>query len=227
VNDTFGVILGFVLSLTILSYLLLDDNILFRFGANVLVGVSAGYLLAVLCKKVLWDQYLAHPTLTLGNIFGLFLLTVLTLLMLSRVLPRGSGLAAVPMAFLVGVGAAVVVGGALTGTFLPQAAAAAQTNLLAYDPNADILTNLFNMAENWFVLAGTLATLAYFHFGARPRGGATVGQSSFIRPIAIFGKGVLMITLGVLYSGALLSALAILVERMYSLVLVVNLWLGG
>jgi hypothetical protein len=210
-----GMLLGFFFTIAILSYLLLDDNLLFRLGAYALVGVSAGYLMAVMVSSVLLNQYLL-PIATSGNVVLLIILILMGVLLAARVLPRGSSFALVPMAFLVGVGAAVVVGGALTGTFLPQAVAAAEPSLLPADSagNLDFLT----MLENWCVLIGTLTTLAYFHFSARPRGGADPVPPPGIAQVAQVGKIFLSITLGALYAGALLSALAILVERIYFLI---------
>jgi hypothetical protein len=217
-----GMLLGFFLTIAILSYLLLDDNLLFRLGAYVLVGVSAGYLMAVMMSSVLFDQYLSplFYNFTLDKIPVLLILLVLGLLLLARMDPRGSGMAFIPMAFLVGVGAAVVVGGSLTGTFLPQALAAAEPSLLPADP--------WSMLENWCVLLGTLTTLAYFHFGAKPRGGADPTAPPVIGPVMQVGKVFLSLTLGALYAGALLSALSLLVERIYFLIqTVVLLVIGG
>jgi hypothetical protein len=210
-----GMALGFFFTVAILSYLILDDNLLFRLGAYCLVGISAGYLFAVMVKSVVIDQYL-DPLLS-TNIPMLILLMILGIPLLFRLNPHGSSLAFLPMAMLVGVGAAVVVGGSLTGTFLPQAVAAAEPSLLSPD--------LGSMLENWFVLLGTLATLAYFHFGARARGGAKPVPPPGVATIATIGKGFLAIALGALYAGALLSALAILVERVYSLVQTVMIFL--
>ena len=216
-----GMLLGFFLTVAILSYLLLDDNLLFRLGAYCLVGVSAGYLMAVMMSSVLFDQYLSplFYDFSLGKIPFLLLLLVLGLLLLARLDPRGSAMAFLPMAYLVGVGAAVVVGGSLTGTFLPQAVAAAEPSLLTTDPWSTI--------ENWCVLLGTLTTLAYFHFGARPRGGAAPAPPALLSPVMQVGKVFLSITLGALYAGALLSALSILVERIYFLIQTVVLFVIG
>jgi hypothetical protein len=225
--DVAGLLVGFFLTIMILSYFLLDDNLLFRLGAHLLVGVSAGYLLAIMFKRVLFDQYLAElPRLSLGQIPALILLVALSILLILRVLPRGSMLAQLPMAFLVGVGAAIVVGGALTGTLLPQAVAAAEPSLLPFDTGFGF-DQILTMVENWMVLFGTVASLAYFHFGAQAQGGNRAIQSGLIRPIALVGKGVIMITLGALYAGALLSTLAVMSERVYALVQAIFLVSGG
>jgi hypothetical protein len=221
-----GMALGFFFTVAILSYLLLDDNLLFRLGAYTLVGVSAGYLMAVMLSSVMLNQYLI-PLLgkPLQNLPILIILLVLGSMLFGRMDPRGSSLALLPMAFLVGVGAAVVVGGSLTGTFLPQAVAAAEPSLLPADAAGNL--DLLAMLENWFVLIGTLTTLAYFHFSARPRGGAEPVPPAGIAQIAQVGKYFLAITLGALYAGALLSALAILVERIYFLIQTLILFSTG
>jgi hypothetical protein len=222
-----GMALGFFLTISILSYLLLDDNMLFRLGAYCLVGVSAGYLMAVMLSSVLVDQYL-HPLVydfALGKLPIILLLLVLGILLAMRMDPRGSSLAFIPMAFLVGVGAAVVVGGSLTGTFIPQAVAAAEPSLFPSDGAGGL--DLWSMLENWCVLLGTLTTLAYFHFGARPQGGAAPARPPVISQIAQVGKVFLSITLGALYAGALVSALSILVERIYFLIQTVLLFVIG
>jgi len=222
-----GMALGFFFTVAILSYLLLDDNLLFRLGAYCLVGVSAGYLMAVMLSSVLLEQYLNPLILgfSLEKIPTLLLLLVLGLLLLARMDPRGSSLAFIPMAFLVGVGAAVVVGGSLTGTFIPQAVATAEPSLFPSNSSGGL--DPWAMLENWCVLLGTLTTLAYFHFGARPRGGAEPVRPPIIAQIASVGKVFLALTLGALYAGALLSALSILVERIYFLIQTVVIFVIG
>jgi hypothetical protein len=103
--------------------------------------------------------------------------------------------------------------------------AAAESNLIPSDQNGSI--DVFSMLENWFVLLGTLTTLAYFHFGARPRGGAAPAAPPVIAQIAQVGKGFLALTLGALYAGALISALSILVERIYFLIQTVVIFVIG
>jgi hypothetical protein len=222
-----GMLLGFFFTVAILSYLLLDDNLLFRLGAYCLVGVSAGYLMAVMLSSVLLDQYLdpLFRNFTLDKLPTMILLLVLGLLLLARMDPRGSSLAFMPMAFLVGVGAAVVVGGSLTGTFLPQAVAAATPSLLPGDSTGAL--DAWSMLENWCVLLGTLTTLAYFHFGARARGGSESSALPVIGTVAQVGKAFLSLTLGALYAGALLASLSILVERVYFLIQTVILVTAG
>ncbi|MFN2297269.1 MAG: hypothetical protein ACK2UB_00365 [Anaerolineales bacterium] len=218
-----GMALGFFFTIAILSYLLFDDNLLFRLGAYCLVGVSAGYLMAVMLSSVVVDQYISPLTADWKhNIPTILLLLVLTVLLGMRLDPRGSSLAFLPLAFLVGVGAAVVVGGSLTGTFIPQLWTAAEPSLLPLNEKGGL--DFSTMLENWFVLLGTLTTLAYFHFGARPRGGAAPVLPPVIAQIAQVGKLFLAVSLGALYAGALITGLTNLVERVYSVIQIIVLF---
>jgi hypothetical protein len=112
--------IGFLLTLMILSYLI-GDNPLFRVAVYIFVGVSAGYAAAVAWWQVLFPR-LVLPLLT-GSFFErLFALIALILgvLLLMKLTPRTSTLGNPSIAFLVGVSAAVAVGGAVMGTILPQ-----------------------------------------------------------------------------------------------------------
>ena len=217
-SETAGMVIGFALTVLILSYLILDDNPLFRLGAHLLIGIVSGFLLAVIVRAVLWDQFLVPLVSNLINplsILSIALMMILLVLLAARQLVGGSAWGNLPMAYLVGVGAAVVVGGAITGTLIPQSVAAAAPSLF---PTANNSLDYSTMIENWFVLAGTVFSLAYFHFGAKPRGGAAPEQPAIVKPFARIGAVYVSITLGALYAGALLSAMVILVERVYFLI---------
>ena len=119
-SDLITGMISFLLTLMILSYLV-GDNPAFRVAIYIFVGVSAGYVAAVT-----WWQWL-YPKLVLpllsGNLTGRLLsLTALLLgiFLLMKLSKRTSALGDPVMAFLVGVSAAVAVGGAIFGTIIPQ-----------------------------------------------------------------------------------------------------------
>jgi len=114
VTDLAGAALGFFLTVSILSYLI-GDNLLFRVAVHLLIGVSAGYIAAVAWNSVVWPEFLGRLVSLSGWLDpGVLFLLLLTVLLIGRSTPRLSILGGIPMAFLVGLGAAVVVGGALT-----------------------------------------------------------------------------------------------------------------
>src|SRR5258707_13749454 len=91
------------------------------------------------------------------------------------------------MAFLVGVGAAVTIAGALGGTLIPQL----MGSINAFDVNAAAArgVNLFEvMVNGGVILRGTILTLNYFHFGANARPDGCVVTLGFIENLARLGR---------------------------------------
>jgi hypothetical protein len=206
--------LGFFLTVSILSYLI-GDNPLFRLSAHLLIGVSAGYLAAVAWNSVLWPQFLGRLVSLSGWLDpAILFLLLMTVLLIGRSTPRLSILGGVPTAFLVGLGAAVIVGGALTGTLIPQVAASAASlspfgTVSGQTSTFDPWTSL----DRIVILVGAISTLAYFHFGAVRRTGRPPQRPAWVRPWAGVGEVFLSITFGVLYAGALAASLTALIER--------------
>jgi hypothetical protein len=195
----------------ILSYLI-GDNPLFRLAIYIFVGVSAGYAASVAWQNILWPK-LFQP-LMLGNTQDRMLLLVplvLGLLLFAKLSPRSARLGNPAMAFLVGTGAAVAIGGAVLGTIFPQTLAT--INLFDTSAGGSLVERLL---ESSIFLVGTISTLVYFHFGAR----ATVTgpqRSRLVNGMGWVGKFFIATTFGVLFAGAYAAAITALIERMFSL----------
>lgn len=214
--DLIAGVTGFFLTLFIFTYLL-GDNPAFRLTVYIFIGVTAGYVAAVAWWQVLLPD-LFLPLLT-GNMTqrGFLLVPVLlSLLLLMKVSPRLTHLGSPSMAFLVGVSAAVAIGGAVLGTILPQAAATINAFDLsaAAGRGASALETLFNGA---FILTGAVTTLVYFHFGARAAPDGSVRRFGLIELIAWVGRIFIGVALGVLFAGLYSAALAALIERLHSI----------
>jgi hypothetical protein len=201
-------LVSFVLTLMILSYLI-GDNPFFRVAVFIFVGVSAGYAAAVAWHQVLQPR-LFEPLLT-GSLVERALVVVpllLGVLLLMKISPRTAQLGNLSMGYLVGVGAAVAVGGAVMGTLFPQV----QASINVFSPPAAGSSWLEVIVGGAFILIGTVTTLVYFQFGARatptgPKRGKLVGVLGWI------GQGYIAITFGVLFAGALTAAMTALIER--------------
>lgn len=200
---------SFLLTLMVLSYLI-GDNPFFRVAVYIFVGVSAGYAAAVAWHQVLWPQ-LFMP-LIYGSLWERVLALValvLGLLLLLKLFPRTARLGSASMAFLVGVGAAVAVGGAVMGTLFPQTRASINMfGLLG--GNGSLLGQLFKSSV---ILVGTLTTLIYFQFGAKasPNGPQ---RSKLVGLLGWIGQVFIAITLGVLFAGVYTAAITALIERL-------------
>lgn len=208
---------GFLFTILIFSYLI-GDNPLFRIAIYIFSGVSAGYIAAVALRHVLMPR-LVIPLIASPLQEKLFLVAPMigAVLILMKLAPRLAGLARPVMAFLVGVGAAVTIAGALSGTLLPQMAGA----INAFDINAAQARNiglLEVMVNGGVILAGTIFTLIYFHFGARTTADGSLRRFGAIELLAWFGRIFIGITLGAIFAGVYAAALTALIERVSSLI---------
>ncbi|HEB65234.1 MAG TPA: hypothetical protein ENJ02_06815 [Chloroflexi bacterium] len=205
-NEMVGMLLGFILTVAVFSYLL-GDNPLFRIAVYLFIGATAGYTAALLIFNVLWPQMLL-PVLTgsavqRGIALIPLVLGVLVLMKSSRHLGR---LGNPPMGMLAGIGAAVAAGGAISGTLFPQTAASIQT----LSPQGNM-----GLINGGIVLLGTISTLAYFQFTMR-RSDAPK-PNILVDVLGDIGHVFIAITLGVLFAGVYLAALTALIERVDAL----------
>ena len=206
--DLVAGLLSFLLTIMVLSYLI-GDNPFFRFAIYLFVGVSAGYAAAVTWYQVLWPE-LFRPII-LGNanerLFAIIPL-LLGILLLMKLSPRTARLGNPAMAYLVGAGAAIAVGGAVIGTIFPQTIAT--VNLFDLRTSGNVVERLF---EGSIILIGTLTTLVYFHFGAKATSTGPK-RGKFVDILGWIGQVFIAITFGALFAGAYAAAMTALIERL-------------
>lgn len=216
-SDAIWLIISVILTLLIFSFAL-GDNRFFRFTSALFIGVSAGYFLVVLLYQVIIAR-LAVPLLQSPRVAIVPLL--LSGLMLTKLSPRFARLGNTPMALLVGVGAAVAVGGAVLGTLFAQVKGALSYFGQAM-PRGDS-AGTPGMVEGVFFLVGTIATLLYFTFLVRsPQ--REVKPNRLSAGFSAVGKTFIAITLGAVFAGVLTAALTALVERVDFLYSVITMW---
>ncbi len=218
-TETISGLLAVLLTLALLSYLI-ADNPVYRVAVHLFIGLSAGYAVVLAWFTVIQPQ-LVEPILAalsprggqaphlgalvwpvLPVLVGGLLLILKTL----RVASRAGGLV---IALMVGVGAAVAVGGAITGTLMPQTGATFLSLLPANAGGAFWETAV----EGLFVVVGTLATLGFFYYGARAQAGGPVQRPALVRPVAAVGQVFIGVAFGVMYAGAVAASIAIFAER--------------
>jgi len=212
VPDLVGTLLGFFLTLMVFSYVF-GDNALFRATLHLFIGAAAGYAVMVAWYNVTW------PQLFLPLIFGsqserwyvLFPL-ILSGMILFKISPHLSKIGSPAVAYLVGIGAAVAIGGAVLGTIFPQTLAT--INLL--DLNAIQQSGesaLLLLVQGLLIILGTVTTLIYFHFGARQRLGGAPRRPEWVEVLALIGQVFIAITLGVVFAGVFTASLTAMIER--------------
>jgi hypothetical protein len=222
-------VVGFLLTVMVLSYLI-GDNFLFRLAAYLFVGLTAGYLAVLLINQVLWP-HLVQPLAT-GNwpgVLWLVIPAVFALLLLLGQIPKLSSLARIPLAFLVGLTAAVAIGGAVFGTLVPQA----QAVIEGFDP-AHWYTvpeqTWLRIADAIVMLLGTVSVLSYFHFGGKLKPKKIEDEHK--RPVVLeglskIGQVFLGIVLGAVFAGVFSTALLALIDRLAFLGEAIQQFMGG
>ncbi len=211
-SELIGTVLGFVFTLMVFSYIF-GDNTIFRVAMYIFIGVTAGYATAVAFYNVIWPQMLI-PIIYGSQSEQLFVLFPLIFsgLLLLKIAPRFSRLGNVSMAFIVGVGVATMIGGAVLGTIFPQVQASVNAfELDASMSGGDVFLRFVN---GGVILLGTLTTLIYFHFGVRSGGDATSERPTWFKSLAWVGQVFIAITFGALFAGVYTAALTALIERL-------------
>jgi hypothetical protein len=234
--DFFGMILAALLTIMVLSYII-ADNVLFRIAVYVFIGVASGYAGAIAWHNVIRPA-LIDPILADGFsvLFGSeaistylipLLLSAILLLKLSK---RTARFGSLSVAILVGVGAAVVVGGAITGTLIPQSRATA--NALAPEvafpqQGEDTFVWLERVIGVVVLILATITTLIYFRFSAQRERSGRTRRSRFNAILAYIGRTFIALTFGVMYAGALMATVLVLAQRFVFLRSVLTMLTGG
>ncbi|WP_322820817.1 hypothetical protein [Chloroflexus sp.] len=182
----------------------LGDTPAFRLVQYLFVGVAFGYAFVVVYHQVLRpaviDLLVAsdQPVLLTLRLAPFFLAALL----LTRISGQqtSSWLANLPLALVFGVGAALVVGGAVVGTILPQVLDATRSDLSS--PVA-ILGSIV-------LLIGSIATLLSFSLTRS----SNPNRQRWIDLVASVGRWILLLAFGFFLAGSIVSYLAALNERL-------------
>ena len=204
-------IIAATLTFMVWSYLL-GDNPAFRAAEHLLVGTAAGYAAVVTWFNVVQPalRSAVTPQSTLLTVAPL----VLCALLVARVRPAWSRWAGISLAFLIGVGSALAIGGALFGTLWSQVTATAGLSLNPADYNdAQSLPMSAVFWQNLAILIGTIGTFVYFAFHTQSRGlpGQLLGR--FTRFWSGVGLWVITIALAALFANAAMARFTLLIGR--------------
>jgi hypothetical protein len=212
-TELIWMIVSLVLTLLVFSYLF-GDNVLFRLAAYIFVGVTAGYVTTVVIYQVIWPRIvlpLVNGSFSVRILAGVPLL--LGILLLFKLFPRVSQIGSIPMGYLVGMGAAIAVGGAIMGTLFGQVEGAiASFDLGAASAGGGTLP--FRLLEALVLLVGTVTALISFHFSTRSQRTEEQHRPGWMEILAKIGRAFIAVTFGALFAGVYLAAIAALVDRL-------------
>lgn len=224
--DLAGTLIAAILTLFVFSYLL-GDNALYRFAEHLFVGAAVGYAMVVAFHAIIGSKLLMPLAEALSEenwarvlLLGFSLL--MGLLLLTKPIKGISWLGSLSVAFLVGVGAALTVGGAVLGTLLPQIDATTNVSTYAtrYGPALGALSGVI-------VLIGTTGVLIHFHFGAREAGPVGRLRAGLVRTWGGLGRWFILIAFAAILAATFMSRLSLLAGRIQFLVDSARGYLGG
>jgi hypothetical protein len=209
-SDLIWIWMAALFTIMVYSYLL-GDNPLYRLAEHVFIGSSVAYAVVVVIHGVLWPLCLDLTSGEAGKALLAVVPLVLGLLLLTKIKTSWAWIGSFSVAFLLGVGAALAIGGALLGSILPQIRATA---------NAIDLSDLGN---GLIIVIGTLGTLLYFHFATGAKGGLSGIGASFIRAWARLGRWFIMIAFGAIFANTVMARISLLIGRVQFLLSVFGL----
>jgi hypothetical protein len=136
----------------------------------------------------------------------------LGLLLLLKLNKKLSFIGNISMAFMVGVGAAVTIGGAVFGTLFGQI----KGTFASFQPGPGQ-----DIVEGFFILLGTVCTLAYFQYGVANRRNLPPQRSRLVNGMGWIGQVFIGITLGATFAGVFTASISALIERISVLIKVI------
>jgi hypothetical protein len=221
--ESVGFFVAAILTLVVFSYLL-RDNALYRVAEHLFVGAAVGYAVVVAFHQVFMSKLLRPivDALSIGNPEGLaragllLIPLVLGLFLLGKSSRRAgplSWLGSLSVAFLLGVGAALAIGGGLLGTLFPQAGATA--DLTRYVERYGAGLGLFS---GLVALAGTIGVLLHFYYNSSREGRLAEFRSRVVRTWGGLGWWFILIAIGAILATTFMSRLSLLAGRIQFLI---------
>lgn len=189
-----------ILTLIVFSYLL-DDNPLFRLAISIFIGLAAAFTSIVTFQSVILPL-----TNSGGFNRGLLIISIfLTLLLFLKPIRSLRILTNVSLGFLIAVGAAISVVGAISGTLVP---------IVSQTAVVDTGNGVWGIVSSIILITGVVTSLLYFNYSARETADGEIARGSIMAIISRIGKGFIIITLAALYGAAILTSLTILTGQL-------------
>jgi len=211
-GDAIGTFVAVVLTVMVLSYIG-GDNVLFRLAQHILIGCVAAYAVVVAVHSVLLGRLLLPLAENPAGAWPLLVPLALGLLLLLRGEPNLAWLGNYPLAFLVGVGAALALGGAIFGTLLPQLQATAISLLDQVQADMSPGEQLAQIASNLIIVFGTLGALLSFHFVRDEKSAIGRAGGALLSAWGGIGRIFIWVAFGALFAGLIVSRITLLVAR--------------
>ncbi len=205
-SQAIGILIGAALTLMMYSFLY-KDNVFYKFGEHLYVGVSVGYLVNIEWWNVLYPQFVVP--FMFQRKFILIIPTILGLMMLCRFIRQVAWLSRTPMAFVIGIGSGLAIPAVLNANILEQLHS---TIIRLWVTPLDVDTFLWwwDTVSLWVVFLGVLSVLFYFYFSIEHKG--VVGRLGNV------GIWFIMISFGASFGYTVMARVSLLIGRVQFLV---------
>lgn len=217
-GNSVGTFVSALLTFMVFTYVV-GDNLFWRIAQHVLIGTVAAYAVVVAAHTLLIGQLLVPLA---PRFFGrddlapnwtLAVPLALGLLLWTKVRPGRIWIGNLAVGFLLGVGAALALSGALLGTLMPQFDRTAQSLFEGLRLDMSPAEQLGVFVSNVVLLAGTLGVLLAFHYVHDGHTRLGRARDTLLLAWGTLGRGFIWITFGALFAGLTLSRVTLFVER--------------
>jgi len=212
-SRTIGIWVAALCTLGIMTFVL-GDNPFYKLAESIFVGVSAAYLMVQgfyneivnnlfgkLFPRLMKDTLL--PGLTdLDRNWAYVVPLILSVMMLWRLMPKGSWIARWPLAFFIGATAGIRLISYLEADFVQQI----NNTILPLAVYADGRFDIWGSIRNALIVIGVLLGLVYFFF--------SVPHKGVVGGMARGGVWLLMITFGASFGYTVMGRIALLADRL-------------
>ncbi|MGI6628140.1 MAG: hypothetical protein ACOX4K_07345 [Bacillota bacterium] len=188
-----GTLTAAIFTIATLSSVFIKNNPAFEVVQPIFLGVAAGHAFVVnvgIIRSSGWQAIMQ------GDLWAVIPL-VLGILVLTRLIPRLSGMSRVSMAIIGATGAALGLRGALQAQILDQIGATLEP---------------LNSLDNILLFGGVFSTLAYFLFSSEMT--KPFRQNQVLKYVPEIGKVVMMVAFGASFGNATMGRLSLLIGRM-------------
>jgi len=206
--ECIGIIIAGLLTLMMYSFLY-RDNVFYKFGEHLYVGISVGYFVNITYWQVFRPLFIIPAFYQREWI--LLIPFVLGMMLLSRFIRQISWVSRTPMAMLLGYGAGLGIPAILNANILKQV----QTTIIQLwvdVPAEGGLSGLWwwDTFSIWLVFAAVLCVLFYFYFSIEHKG--IVGK------LGTIGIWFVMISFGAAFGYTVMARISLLIGRVQFLV---------
>lgn len=220
-GDAIGVFVAAALTFMVFTYVF-GDNLFFRIAQHILIGTVAAYAVVVAVHEVILGRLLCRLLPALCGAADaassdpqwlLLIPLLLGIMLLTKAKPETAWLGNLSLGFLLGVGAALSISGALVGTLLPQAQGTAISLFAHVSAESEPNEQLLQIVSNIIVVIGTLGVLLSFHYLRDEQRPIARVRNSVLLIWGGMGRVLIWIALGALFAGLTLSRITLLVSR--------------